>query len=322
MRLRSIVAVLLALVLAAGVSSCASRRGVPGSKENPIRFFFMPLKGEAAFSQNAPLIQKFLEDNTGFSFRMIPAPDFVTITKAFGNRQADVAFMNTLGYLMARDWAKAEAHLLELYGDVYRTYRGEIVARADGPIVNPTDLTGKTIAFSDPFSASGYLYALKFLRDHNIKPGKTLFADGHRKAVEMVYAGRVDAAATYHSRPDASGQERDARAELATEHPDIFTKVRIVALTDEIPNGPVALRHDLPADVKARIVGALIEFARTAEGRAALMNLYNMTGLTVASDADYDAVQKVIRDLGKSIDEVIPGGVTFYNTQISPFLGN
>lgn len=322
MRFRSIWATLLALAIAVGVPSCATRHGTPGSKENPIRFFFMPLKGEAAFNQNAPKIQKFLEDSTGLSFRMISSPDFITITKAFGNRQADVAFMNTLGYLMARDWAKAEAHLLELYGDVYRTYRGEIIARADGPIQSPTDLAGKTIAFSDPFSASGYLYALKFLRDRNIKPARTLFAGGHRKAVEMVYDGKVDAAATYHTRPSAGGEERDARAELSADHPDIFAKVRIVALTDEIPNGPVAFRHDLPADVKAKIVGALIEFARTPAGRASLMDLYNITGLTIASDADYNSVQKVIRELGKSVDEVIPGGVTFYNTQIFPLMDN
>lgn len=322
MRLKKVVIAAVVLALAGGLSSCARRSGSPGSKENPIRFFFMPLKGEAAFQQNAPIIQKFIEETTGLSVKPVSAPDFVTITKAFGNNMADVAFMNTLGYLMARDWAKAEAHLLALYGDVYRTYRGEIVARADGPVGAPSDLTGKTVALSDPFSASGYLYALKFFRDHGIQPAKTLFASGHRKAVEMVYEGKADAAATYHTQPGSGGQERDARAEIAADHPDVFAKVRIVALTDEIPNGPVALRHTLPADIKAKIVGALIEFARTPEGRATLMNLYNMTGLTLASDADYDGVQRVLRELGKTVGEVVPGGVTFYQTQIDPLLGN
>lgn len=321
--MRRILAVVAVLILAVTfAASCTGRKGSPGSKENPIRFFFMPLKGEEAFKANAPLLKDFIEKQTGLAVETIAAPDFITIIKAFGNRQADVAFMNTLGFLMARDWAKAEAHLMQLYGDVYRTYRGEILARVDGPVQAPTDLAGKTIAFADPFSASGYLYPLKFLRDHNIKPGKLFFASNHKDAVAMVYDGKADAAATYHTRPSMGGEERDARAELLAEHPDIVAKIRIVALTDEIPNGPVALRHDLPQDVKAKLVGALMEFARTPEGRGALLSLYNITGLTLATDADYDGVQQVIKSLGKSIEEVVPGGVTFYMQKISPLLEN
>ena len=314
--------VAVAVLALASCYACGGRKGEPGTEANPIRFFFMPLKGEESFKKSAPLFEKFLEKSTGLSVDTVLAPDFVTIVKAFGNRQADVAFMNTLGYLMARDWAKAEAHLLQLYGDVYRTYRGEFIARVDGPISSPTDMAGKTIAFGDPFSASGYLYPLKFLRDRNIKPASTTFAGSHKEAVKMVYDGKVDVAATYHTRPSAGGQERDARAEIMAEHPDVISKIRIVALTDEIPNGPVALRKDLSSDTKAKIVGALIEFARTPEGRQALLDLYNVTGLTLASDSDYDPVQKVITSLGKSVDEVVPGGVTFYMQKISPLLEN
>ena len=310
------------LVLTVVVSGCSWRKGEYGSKDNPIKFYFMPLKGDEVFAKNAPIIQKFVEQNTGLSIKVIDSPDFITIIRAFGNGQADIAFMNTLGYLMARDWAKAEAHLLMLYGDVYKGYRGEIVAKADGSINSPTDLAGKTIAFADPFSASGYLYALKFLRDHNIKPAKTVFAGSHKKAIEMVYKGEVDAAATYHSRPSSSGEERDARAELLAQYPDVISKIKIVALTDEVPNGPVALRRDLPADVKSKLIGALVEFARTAEGRSALNELYNMTGFALTSDADYNGVQKVIKELGKSIEEVVPGGITFYMSKISPLLAD
>lgn len=320
MRLRTVM--LFALIATIALGGCIRRSGEPGSKSNPVRFYFMPLKGNEAFAKNAAIIKKYIEDNAGLSVKTINAPDFVTIVNAFGNGQADIAFMNTLGYLMARDWAKAEAHLLMLYGDVYRGYRGEIIVKADGGINAPTDLAGKTIAFSDPFSASGYLYAFKFLRDHNIKPAKTVFAGSHRKAVEMVYNGEVDAAATYHERPAVSGEDRDARIELLAEHPDIVSKIKIVALTDEIPNGPVALRKDLPAEVKSKLVGALMEFARTAEGRKTLNDLYNVTGLALVNDSDYDGVQKVVKELGKNIEETVPGGVTFYKKKIGPLLEN
>lgn len=323
MKTRSTVLAITTLaIFAVSITACGFRKGEIGAKSNPVRFFFMPLKGDEAFKANAPIITKFLEENTGLAIKAIPSPDFLSITRAFENNQADAAFMNTLGYLLARDTVKAEAHLLLMYGDVYKTYRGEIVVRTDGAINSPGDLAGKTIVFSDPFSSSGYLYTLKFLKDHGIKPAKTIFAGSHKKAVEMVYSGAVDAAGTYHSRPSELGQERDARIELLPQYPDVLAKVKIVTLTDEIPNGPVAFRKDLPSDIKTKIIGALMEFARTDNGRRTLGNLYNATGFVTASDYDYDGVEKDVRALGKTVQETIPGAVTYYNTKISPLLGD
>lgn len=318
-----IIALLCAAALLIGFQiSCHKRSGPTGTKTNPIRFFFMPLKGDEVFKKDAPIIKKYLEEKTGLAIEPVNSPDFVTIVKAFGNGQADIAFMNTLGYLMARDWAKSEAALVSVYNDVYRTYRGEIVAQVGGKINSLADLNGKTVVFADPFSASGYLYALKLFADNNIKPAKTMFAKGHREALEMVYKGQADAAATYHSRPSAEGIEQDARIELSKVHPDVFAKLKVVALTDEIPNGPVALRYDLPVQTKVRLTEALKEFAQTMEGRQTLNDLYNITGFAPAMDSAYDSVGEVIKKLGKSVEEVVPGGITFYRTKISPLLEN
>ena len=317
---RIVALIVCVLIAASGTFSCTRRKGKLGTKENPIRFYFMPLKGEGTFQANAPIIKQFMEEKTGLAVETIHAPDFVTIVRAIGQKKADIAFMNTLGYLLARDWAKAEAHLRYVYGDIYHSYRGEFVTRSDSHINEPKDINGRSIAFADPYSSGGYLYPLKFLKDHNIKPKSQRFAGGHLKAVEMVYAGKVDVAATYHARPSPIGVERDARAELLKKYPDIITKVKIIALTDEIPNGPVALRHNLPPKIKEKLVATLLQFARTSEGRKTLINLYNITGLTTATDADYDGVQKTIREVGKTIQEMVPGGAPYYKTAIEPGL--
>jgi phosphonate transport system substrate-binding protein len=322
MRTKLIALILAAAVLSSFQTSCHRRKGPVGTKTNPIRFFFMPLKGDEVFKKEAPVIKKYLEEKTGLTIEPVNAPDFITIINAFGNKQADIAFMNTLGYLMARDWAKTEAALVSIYSDVYRDYQGEILAQVGGKINSLADLNGKTVAFADPFSASGYLYALKLFQDNNIKPAKTVFAGGHKKAVEMVYKGQVDAAATYHSRPSASGAEQDARAELLKTYPDIFAKLKIVALTDQIPNGPVALRFDLPVQDKLKLIDALRSFAETMEGRQTLADLYNMTGFQPTTDAAYNPVEEVIKKLGKSVEETVPGGITFYRTKIGPLLSN
>ncbi|MBT3181719.1 MAG: phosphate/phosphite/phosphonate ABC transporter substrate-binding protein [Deltaproteobacteria bacterium] len=320
--MRSRILSLLVLMCATAMifSACNRRKGVPGTAENPIRFYFMPLKGEQVFETYAPKIAEYIKKNAGLSVKLVHAKDFVSTIEAFGKNEADAAFMNTLGYLMAHDWAKTEAYLKTLYGDVYTDYRGEILVRTDSEINSVENLNGKVVAFTDPFSASGYLYPLKLFHDKKVKPSKILFAGGHKRAVEMVYKGEADAAATYHTRPTASGIERDARVDLMKQYPDITERVKIIALTDEIPNGPVAFSSKLPDDVKTKLVGAILSFARTVEGRKALKELYNVTGLTVGNDADYNSVRETLKELGKTVDEVVPGGITFYRKHAEAWL--
>lgn len=319
--MRTKILILLTLIcICLTTTSCDWRRGALGTEKNPIVFYFLPLKGAEAFNENAPLFEKYIEEKAGLATKVVEAKDFITVIKALGQKKADIAFLNTLGYLLAHDWAKAQAHLIPLYGDVYASYRGEIIVRADSGIDDLSDLAGKTIAFADPYSTGGYLYPLKLLHERNVKPGKVVFAGGHKRAVEMLYDGEVDAAAVYHTKPSDEGLARDARMEIADEHPDVISKIKIIALTDEIPNGPIATRKDLPDDIRIKLVGSLMEFARTPQGRMALLNLYNITGLAIARDAEYDSVRKTLKDLNKTVQEVVPGGISFYRTWIVPGL--
>jgi len=276
----------------------------------------MPLKEEAIYQKRAPAIEKFLEEKTGLQVETKLADSFIDIVKALGKKKADVAFMNTLGYLLAHDWAGTNAQLQYLYGDVYTTYRGEIITKVGSGINKPADIEGKTFAFTDPYSAAGYLYALKYLKDNNIKPKRMIFAGGHLKAVEMVYTGQADAAATYHEHPGSGGEVKDARIELAKKYPDILSVVKILALTSEIPDGPVATRKDLPSEIADKLADALKEYSETLEGRSTLLELYNVTGMTVVNNSTYDGVRKVIKELGKEIQEMVKGGVPYYKTSI------
>ena len=151
---------------------------------------------------------------------------------------------------------------------------------------------------------------------NNIKPKRTLFAGGHLKAVEMVYKGEADAAATYHEHPGAAGEAKDARVDLQKKYPDILSIVKILALTDEIPDGPVAARKGLPKETNDKFMEALKEFAETPDGRTTLMALYNVTGLTKVDDSAYDGVRKVIQQMGKEIQDMVKGGSPYFKTSI------
>ena len=131
-----------------------------------------------------------------------------------------------------------------------------------------------------------------------IKVGETLEAGGHPEAVRAVYNGEADFGTAFYSAPEkpegeepwkvgdepdipddliescapsADGEKLmcgdwrvlDARANLREEAPDVVQKVRILGLTDAIPNDTLSFGPDFPADVRAKIEEALLAFAET-----------------------------------------------------------
>ena len=220
-----------------------------------------------------------------------------------GTNRADVAALNTFGYILAHDKYGAQAKLTVIrHGSP--TYQSQFLAKTDGPIHTLKDIEGRKIAFVDPASASGYLLPLKILRDRGIKPKEEVFAMRHDSVISMIYQGQVDAGATFYS-PPFEGHIQDARMLVKTQYPDVEQKIKIVELTEPIPNDPVVYRKDFPPALEATISNAMIDFIRTPEGRDAFDKLYSITDLKKSTDADYDAIRKVLNALGKSANELM-----------------
>ncbi|MBU4484754.1 hypothetical protein KKA47_04980 [bacterium] len=64
------------------------------------------------------------------------------------------------------------------------------------------------------------------------------------------------------------------------------------------------------------MIGALIKFSRSPAGKKILYDTYSITGLELAYDSDYAAVREILQTLGKSVEEVVPGGLTFYSKNV------
>lgn len=278
--------------------SCISKRKELGTSDNPIKLFFVPSVDAKLISDKSKIFQQFLEKNTPYKYTISIPSSFVAVVEAFGTQRADIAALNTFGYIMAHEKYGAEAHLTFVrFGN--STYRSQIIARTDSPIKSLANIMGKKVAFVDPASTSGYLLPLKLFKDLNIKPKETVFAQKHDNVVSMVYQGQVDAGATFYS-PAEAGEIQDARRLVKTQYPDVEKKVKIVQLTDSIPNDPFVFRKDLPKEMKEKIITALMNFISTPEGRDAFHSIYGVTELKKASDQDYESVREMLKALGTS----------------------
>jgi phosphonate transport system substrate-binding protein len=283
------------------LAACTFNKGELGSAKNPVKLFFVPSVDAKVIEENSKVFKIWLEANTPYKYEVAIPASFVAVVEAFGSKRADVASINTFGYILANEKYQAEAKLTVLRHGL-ATYQSQFLAKADGNIKTLADLNGKKMAFVDPASTSGFLLPKKILNDKGIKPSQEVFAMKHDSVVSMIYQGQVDAGATFYS-PAADGEITDARRLVKTQYPDVEKKIKIIELTESIPNDPIIFRKDLPEEMKKVIVEAFVKFVSTPEGKEVFNKVYGVTDLKLATDADYDSVREMLKSLGKSADD-------------------
>lgn len=297
--MRRLLKSILLLLMLIGTIACTKKRAEVGTAENPVKLFFVPSVDIKLLEDSSKKIKSYLETETGYKFEISIPQSYIAVTEAFGTDRADVAALNSYGYYQAHTKYKAEARLMVLRHGSH-TYQSQFIVKSDSPIKTLKDINGKKIAFVDPSSASGYLLPLKMLRDQGIQPGETVFAMKHDNVVSMVYNGQVDVGATFHT-PAFDGRIEDARRLVKTQYPDVVEKIRIIKLSDPIPNDPIVFRANLPEAMKVKIASAFLRYVKTEDGKKAFQAIYGVDDFKPATDADYTAVL----ELGKISTEVM-----------------
>jgi phosphonate transport system substrate-binding protein len=220
------------------------------------------------------------------------------VLAAFAAGRADVAWLATPAYLLASERHGLQARWRGLRQGM-SDYRGQWLVQADAvrqerdlaPLSTLEDLENTSVGYTDPHSTTGYLFPRAMLRQTGVRPASETFMGGDAQAVLAVYRGEVDAVATFWALPRGDATPGDARALIATAHPDVFARVKVLRLSDPIPNDPIVYRRDLDRALAAKLSLLFVELGRSGEGRALLQSLYGLNGLTPTQDSDYDGVR-------------------------------
>jgi phosphonate transport system substrate-binding protein len=234
-----------------------------------------------------------LSRHLGRPVKVHVASDYAGVIEALRSQLVDVAFLTAVGYVLAAREAAAQIVVKATRGG-RADYAARIFVLHESPITRLADLRGRTIAFVDPASSSGYIYPMVLLikeglvRDRDPKTffRDSLFAGSHDAALLGVLNGSVDAAAAFDEAP-----------ERILKDPTKAARFRHIAETARIPNDGVAVRRGLSPDAQGRLTAALLAL-NTPEGIALLRRLYNIDGLVPASDRDYDPVREAVDLLG------------------------
>jgi phosphonate transport system substrate-binding protein len=280
--------------------------GALGTRSNPIKIYFTPSVDAKRISFNAKALVDYLEKETGYYYRTAVPASFIAVVEAFGTKKVDIAAINTFSYLMANAKYGAQAKLRIVRDNNQTSYKGQFITRYDSGIDSLQDLNGRSFAYVDPSSTSGYILPKAMLDRMHIKPSETVFAMRHDNVVTMVYQGQVAAGATYYAPPDPkTGEILDARMRVEKQFPDVAQKIKIIGFTEDIPNDPWVFRKDMDKEMENKIINALIKFVHTDAGRKAMYDIYDIVGLVRTKDSDYNKLRHLLEEQHISFENLV-----------------
>jgi phosphonate transport system substrate-binding protein len=296
--------VAMAMILAACAQPTEEPPAELGSEERPIKLLFVPSVSVDVIVTGGEMIADALLEATGLYFEVsVPTSYAATIEEMCASPDDTIGFIPAMGYALASQLCGVEPGLASVrYG--WTVYWTQFVVARDSEYQTLEDLDGATWAYPDAGSTSGYLYPSAIFDDLGITIGDTVEAGGHPQAVKAVYNGEADVGTCYFSAPllpegnwtmdmspdipdelvedcglNDEGQlwcggyrVLDARAAIREEAPDVVQKVRILALSDEIPNDTMSYSPDFPEDLREIINQAVIDYVASDACNATLCN--------------------------------------------------
>jgi phosphonate transport system substrate-binding protein len=229
----------------------------------------------------------------GIPVRVTVASDYAAVVEAMRNKTADLAFLHPAGYVLANREAKAMIIAQDRWhGNT--SYTSRIYVRKDSGIKSLEELRGKTIAFVDPTSTSGYVWPMVLLmkrglvqnRDPKTFFREAVFSGAHDAALQALLQGHVDALASF-----------DQAREQYLKDPAEREKLTWVAETDPIPEGGMASRDGLSPEIVAKVKAALLKM-RGPEYAQLLKDLYDIDGFEPVDDSVFEPVRAAMDLLG------------------------
>ncbi len=292
---KSIALPLIAL-LVLGISAvllvgCQPAEPELGTEENPLVWSFVPSGDTGEIVAGGEAVADLIYDKTDIVVEISVATEYAGVIEALSADppSAHMASLATFAYIVASERDAAEAALVAVrYGSP--TYNGQIITRADSGIDSIADLEGKTFGRPDPLSTSGWIIPSITLRAEGLNPEEDLReivdTGGHGASVAAVYNGDVDAGASYV----------DARGEIEDENPDVMEEVKVITVSEDIPNDGVQFHPSVPEDMRRQIVDAIIEIAE--ESPDVLDDAYAWTDVVERDDSFYDPFRQVLQAAG------------------------
>jgi len=219
-------------------------------------------ENEADRLRNNECMRAQLSERLGVPVELFPAPDYAGVIQGLVARQLDFAGLGPSAYaaVFLEDPEAVDPIFVASEVDGTTGYIAVMYTRADSGIMSLEDMRGRSLAFADPNSTSGYLVPSFQLTQMGIDIptyfSSTGFGGGHEQATVAVLQGQFDAGVTWASGQGdpAEGYTRGNLRRMIENGLLNMADLRIIWESEVIPNGPWVVRRDMPEEARAIVV--------------------------------------------------------------------
>lgn len=225
------------------------------SQNEPVklRMGLIPNEDSVKVKESYESLKTYLEKELNGSIELFVATDYSAVIEAMRSNKIDFAKLGPFAYLLAEREVGAEPVVMEYSSKTGGGYYSLLITRADSGIESIEDLKGKTLAYPDPASTSGYLMPKAMFKKRNLDMdtyfSKLLSTGGHDGTILAVANKKVDAGAV-------ATIDFDKMIEIGKVKESEF---RVLWKSDLVPNSPIVVRPGLDEQLKNRIGQAFLD---------------------------------------------------------------
>jgi phosphonate transport system substrate-binding protein len=266
-----------------------SSDAMAAEKKKTISFGVIPRFNPHVMYEYYQPLMDYLGRETSYDFQLRLSKSYMQTIEDLEKGVTDVAYLGGATFALARHRFGARALVKPLNPEGRSTYQCYIIVREDSQIKTLKDLKGKSLAFGPRRATTGSLIPSYMLTEAGVTLDmlKELRNFPHHEDVaKAILKGTFDAGAV----KDVVAWKYKGQG------------IRVIKMSEELPNAPVAAGPSLSKEAETELVGALLRLNRnTPEGRAirAGWGPELKHGFVPARNEDYDFLYEKITSIPK-----------------------
>jgi phosphonate transport system substrate-binding protein len=254
------------------------------SHSGPLVLASVPWQKTAVLEEIYQPLIRLLERRLDMEIRFFVTRDYEELGVRLNDGAADLGIFGGNAYVDARLQYPGIRYLATC-SQPSDHYNSLIIVRKESGIDRLGDLKGKSFAFTDKSSTSGYVYPLLLLKESGLEPQRdfsiVFFLEKHDKVYDAVARGAID----------AGGVSSTAWDEAVRRNGEVFRKI---VVSDPIPRNALAAGPHLDPSLVERLGEILASASESPEFQNSSSIL---KGFTIRSDSFYDIIRRA-RDAG------------------------
>lgn len=234
----------------------------------------------------------YLSQKLGAPVEIKTLPSYGNVIENFHDLGLDGAFFGSLTGAVAISKLGVEPLARPQYADGSSTYYGMVFVRKDSGIRSAEDMHRKRMVFVDRATTAGYLLPLNYFKTIGINDYKKWFQEyyfsgTHEGAINDVLNGIADIGAAKNT----------IFYQMSATDDRVLNELKVLSTSPHVPANSLAVRHDLPDEVKRALKQQLLTIHQSKEGRL-ILNAMDIDKFIETTVDDYQPVFNYADQIG------------------------